>query len=153
MSRLENLISNLESKIAHCDISNLEVSKSTVGWQIDHSLRVVNAIILQLKNSNQNDYKWQFNFKRLLVFSLNKIPRGKGTAPKSVQCYEKIIEQNLVILIEISKKLISELDSLPIKSNFKHPYFGVLNLKQSIKFLNIHTNHHLKIVNDILKKK
>ena len=152
MSKLKKILLQLELNIEHCDVANLQVSKSTIGWQIDHSLRVVNGIILQLKNSNKNDYKWQFNFKRLLIFSLNKIPRGKGTAPKSVQSYEKIIEQDLVILIEISKKLISEIESLPKNSNFKHPYFGVLNLKQSIKFLNIHTNHHLKIVNDILNK-
>ena len=151
MSSLKTLLSELESKIEHCDVSNLDISKSTVGWQIDHSLRVVNGVISQLKNSNPEDYKWKFNFKRLLIFSLNKIPRGKATAPKSVQSFEKIFRINLINQIEISKKLIADLDNLHKNSNFKHPYFDVLNLKQTIKFLNIHTNHHLKIVNDILQ--
>ena len=34
---------------------------------------------------------------------------------------------------------------------FTHPIFKNLNKKQTIKFLKLHTNHHIKIVNDILK--
>ena len=40
---------------------------------------------------------------------------------------------------------------LHANSNFKHPYFGVLNLKMTKRFLEIHTNHHLKIIKEILQ--
>ncbi len=151
MSDLQILILEIESKIDHFETSNFAVSKSTVGWQVDHSLRVINGVITQIKKSNDNEYKWKFNFPRLIVFTLNKIPRGKANAPKTVRTYEEILQQDLRNQIEIAKKLILEFNSLPKNSNFKHPYFGNLNLKQSIKFLQIHTNHHLKIINDILK--
>jgi hypothetical protein len=151
MSKLIYLVNRLESNFQNFESENSLVSKSTVGWQIDHSLRVINGIINQLKKSNSIDYKWKFNFPRLVVFTLNKIPRGKANAPKTVQSYEKIAIQDLINQIEIAKKLIMELNSLNKNLNFKHPFFGILNTKQSIKFLEIHTNHHLKIIIDILK--
>jgi hypothetical protein len=151
MSKLIYLVDRLEANVQNFESENSLVSKSTVGWQIDHSLRVINGIINQLKKSNSIDYKWKFNFPRLVVFTLNKIPRGKANAPKTVQSYEKIAIQDLINQIEIAKKLIMELNSLNKNLNFKHPFFGILNTKQSIKFLEIHTNHHLKIIIDILK--
>jgi hypothetical protein len=151
MLALKQLINQLESKINDFESTNLEVSKSTVGWQIDHSLRVINGVISLLKKSNPEDYKWKFNFPRTVVFFINRIPRGKANAPKNVQSSDEILKQDLQNQIEISKTLVLDLEKLHKKSNFKHPYFDILNLKQTIKFLNIHTNHHLKVINDILK--
>ena len=34
---------------------------------------------------------------------------------------------------------------------FRHLIFGYLNKKRTIRFLQIHTAHHLKIIKDILK--
>ncbi|MFN8364825.1 MAG: hypothetical protein U0T78_06125 [Cloacibacterium normanense] len=36
--------------------------------------------------------------------------------------------------------------NLPSQSYIEHPYFGHLDVKQTLKFLKIHTQHHLKIV-------
>ncbi len=151
MLALRQLIAQLESKINDFETVNLTISKSTVGWQIDHSLRVINGVISMLKKSNPEDYKWKFNFPRTIIFFVNRIPRGKANAPKNVQSFDEILKQDLKNQIEISEILVLDLDKLHKKSNFKHPYFDILNLKQTIKFLNIHTYHHLKIINDILK--
>lgn len=42
--------------------------------------------------------------------------------------------------------------NLPSQSYIEHPYFGHLDVKQTLKFLKIHTQHHLKIARDILAK-
>ena len=53
------------------------------------------------------------------------------------------------ILSPIAKNSLVDLETLNANSYFTHPYFGDLNLKKTIWFLNLHTNHHLKIIKDI----
>ena len=151
MQQLNLLINQLEDKIDFYKSEKTSVSKSTIGWQIDHSLRVFNGIISILKKSDTDNYKWKFNFPRAIVLTFKNIPRGKANAPKNVRTYDEILKQDLINQLEIAKKLVLDLNGLHKKSNFIHPYFGVLNLKQSINFIEIHTTHHLKIINDILK--
>ncbi len=75
MKKLNTLLMLLESKIEKSEQINLRVSKSSVGWHIEHTLLVINVIIAGLKNSNPGEYKWKFNLSRLFVFTFNKIPR------------------------------------------------------------------------------
>ena len=113
---------------------------------------VINGIITQVKNSNPEQYKWKFNWKRLYIQTINKIPRGKGKAPKVVQPTEIASKEILTTKLEAAKKNIQELEKLHPNSYFAHPYFGKLNLKTTLWFLKLHTNHHLKIINDIKNK-
>ena len=152
MQTLPELLAQLESKIDAFETTNTAVSTSTIGWQIDHSLKVIIGIINQLKVSELRKLPLRFNFAKTVIFFTKTIPRGKAKAPKSVQSYDKIEKVDLINQIEMARKLIIELEELDNKSNFKHPYFGQLNKIETIKFLKIHTNHHLKIVNDILMK-
>ncbi|MBT8308712.1 MAG: hypothetical protein KJO37_00005, partial [Bacteroidia bacterium] len=50
-----------------------------------------------------------------------------------------------------AKENLQSISSLDPQATFKHSYFGVLDLKQSIRFVEVHTNHHIKIIKDILK--
>ena len=102
-----------------------------------------------LKKSNPEQYKWQFNWIRIFIQIINKIPRGKAKAPKVVQPLEPATAALLISKLEIAKNSLVDLKTLNANSYFKHPYFGDLNLKKTIWFLNLHTNHHLKIIKDI----
>ena len=79
------------------------------------------------------------------------IPRGKGKAPKQVAPKEEFTTEQLKPLLSTAKSNVDGLSTLDKIVNFNHPYFGVLNKKQTVKFLGIHTHHHLKIIKDILK--
>ena len=151
MKNLEKHINSLKSHVEHHLHSNAAITKSTVGWQIDHSLRVVNGVVSVLQKSSIADFNRNFNWKRTVVFFTKSIPRGKAKAPQAVQASADITLPELQILFEETIKSIEILRNLDRNANFKHPFFGVLNLKQSIIFLEIHTNHHLKIVQDCLK--
>lgn len=151
MKKLEAFIKELESKIPHHELVNPEVSKGSVGWHIEHSLLTLDVIIEALKRSNPDDYKWTLNFKRMLVYSIGKIPRGRAKAPTVVQPTADFNEETLTQHIATSKQKIKDLERLQSNHFFKHPFFGDLNLKPTLKFLHIHTKHHLAIIHDIIQ--
>ena len=149
MKQLHKILDQIESHIPHHEKVNPQVSQSTIGWQIDHSLLVINSVIEQLKNSNPEQYKWRFNKMRIFIQIINTIPRGKVRAPKLVNPIERASFEDLNAKLVLAKKNISDLEKLPVKSYFTHPMFGDLNLKSTIWFLKLHTKHHLKIIQDI----
>lgn len=147
---LNKLLDQLDSKIDHFDLINKKVSSSSIGWHIAHSYLTIYAISEALKRSNPAEFKPTFKPMKYLVFATNKLPRGKGKAPKVVQPNPEINVEYLVGLKEKTHQQVQLLNSLSSNHFFPHPYFGNLKLKSSIKFLNIHTNHHLAIINDIV---
>jgi hypothetical protein len=152
MTKLNILVDQLGCHIKDFEKTNPSISQATVGWQIDHSFLVINTVVNQIKKSNPIDYKWKFNKNRFLVQSiLRKIPRGKVRAPKEVKPYEEISEAHLKTKFETTRNSIQELYTLQTKNYFTHPFMGDLNLKRTIDFLEIHTKHHVAIIEDILK--
>lgn len=153
MKRLLLLIHALESHIPKKDYKAPAVSAGTVGWHIEHSLLVITQIIEGVKRSDPKKYKWAFNFKRFVILGSNKIPRGKAKAPDSVCPKESIDESTLFESVAKARNSINELLACPKNSYFIHPYFDQLNKAATIRFFEVHTKHHLKIIHDILKHK
>lgn len=150
MKKLNKLIVELESKVSKQKLTNDRISKSSIGWHIKHCLLTIDGIIETVKKSNPSEYKWNFKITRFIVFTKNKIPRGRAKSPKIV-IPKKYDELSLIKDCENSIIKIKELELIDKDKYFKHPYFGDLKLAKTIKFLEIHTNHHLEIINDILK--
>ncbi len=151
MNKLLTLISDLETKVPYCDKVNTSISQSPVGWHIQHTLLTIKKIIAALQSSNPENYRWKFNLTRNFVFTFNKIPRGKGKAPKSVIPKEPYTAAGLIKEMHVLKSEINVLATLNPRHYFDHPYFGSLNLKAACKFLEIHTKHHIAIINEILQ--
>ncbi len=151
MHNLLEQIKELESTIPNQEDYNPEISKSNVGWHIEHILLTNKMIIEAVEKSNPADYTWSFKLSRIVVFTMNKIPRGKAKAPKVVfpKTYD---EQTLLEHLKIVTEKIQGLENMSSDKYFDHPYFGNLRLNKTIKFLEIHTKHHLEIINDIIKK-
>lgn len=151
MTKLQQQILQLENHISKLEKTNPKVSNSTVGWQIDHCLLVINGVASQLEISNPNECKPKWNFNKLYVFITGKIPRGKIRAPKGVTPVSVATTEELTSKIELAKANILKFSTLPKNAFFTHPFFKDLNVKQTEKFLEIHTKHHLKIIEDILR--
>ena len=153
MLSLEGLIQELESYIPHHAVSNPQVSKGAVGWHIDHTLLTMNLIIDVMSKSDPEAYRWKFNVMRTLVCTTGKIPRGKAKAPDVVQPKSLITPESLQHQLGAARERLLTLEKLHQNQFFTHPFFGDLNRKPTIRFLKIHTFHHVKIIRDIISSK
>ena len=149
--KLDLALNKLESHIDNHSISNPKISKSDIAWHIDHSLKVINNVVIALQKSDPTTYKNNFSFLGKLFFTLGFFPRGKAKAPKHVKPPEVILKKDLISQLQEAKNHVETISSLNMNAYFKHPLFGNINTKRVTKFLVLHTNHHLKIINDIMK--
>lgn len=152
-SRLKAKLDEVASYVAVRDSSNPEVSEAAVSWHIDHIFLVVNQIYKTVEQSEESNYKSEFNVKRAYVFTFNKMPRGKATAPESVRPKENVDIDAIQVHYDQALTTVEKFADLPEKKHINHPVLGTMNRDKTIKFLTIHTEHHLKIIRDILKDK
>lgn len=148
---LQQELAFIRDNIKNMEKKNTSISKASVGWHLDHSLKVINGVLGVLQKSNPLEYKRNFNFIRAVVFLRGKFPRGKTKSPKRVLPPEIIVKkdiENQLQLAEDNLKIIPKLHDL---QHFTHPIFKQLNKKQTLQFLKLHTQHHIKIIEDMLK--
>jgi hypothetical protein len=150
MKSLPALIAELESKLPLLDRKNESISQATVGWHVEHSLLALIKMISAVEHSNPADYKWKFNIKRIVVLTMGKIPRGRAKVPESVKPAAEMNLANITGLFEKAKQKTELFEKLPRNKFFTHPVFGDVRLRQAERVIVIHTDHHIKIINDIL---
>jgi len=153
MNNLDKFIDQLEQNIPFYETRNKEVSQSDVAWHIEHSLLTISGITDALIKSDPREYKWSFNFIRMVVMTTKKIPRGRAKAPKVVQPKGDLTPAGLQKHISETRNKIKALEGLSKDKYFEHPFFGNLKLGQAISVLEIHTKHHLGIIEDIKQGK
>ncbi len=89
------------------------------------------------------------------VLGTGYIPRGIGKAPSAALPDTPIKIERLREGLETQ---IRHLDAIETErkeavrstQQFRHPQFGFLTPRQWIRFVHVHTRHHMKIVRDIL---
>lgn len=150
MKSLAVLIDELETKLPFIEQKKESVSQVTVGWHLEHSLLALIKMISAVENSNPADYKWKFSLQRSVVLILGKFPRGRGKAPDSVKPGNEISKTNINGLFAKARQKAESYEKISPGKFFKHPIFGDLKGKQARGIITIHTQHHIKIINDII---
>ncbi|GMN09783.1 hypothetical protein MTsPCn9_18260 [Croceitalea sp. MTPC9] len=149
---LDNHLAEIERLFEKRNVSNPEVSQASVSWHLDHSLKTINRISEQLIQSKPKDYSSSFSFQRVVVHTTGVIPRGVAQSPQNVRPPDVILLDSLKIQLEEVKNNIKKINLLDKNTHFEHPVFKTLDKGQTKRFLAIHTNHHLKIIRDILEQ-
>ena len=150
-SDLEKQLLEIEMLIPKRDIKDAAVSQAPVAWHLDHMLKTINRISENLTSSKPEFYNPDFSLQRVVVHTTGYIPRGAADSPNNVRPPKTILPDSLNIQLARAKESISAISKLEEDAYFEHPVFKNLNRDQTRRFLEVHTNHHLKIVGDILK--
>lgn len=143
------LLNQLESYVNTHEKLNDAISGETIGWHIAHSCKVINTITNVIVHSDPSKAKPKFSSAYYWIILTNKIPRGKVKAPKIVIPTKTISKKEIIEEIELAKANLQTLASTGQNKYFTHPIFGDLNVPKTLRFLTVHTNHHLKIIRDI----
>lgn len=148
---LQQELAFIKENIKNMEKKNPSISKVSIGWHLDHSLKVINGVLGVLKQSNPKEYKRNFNVIRAIVFLRGKFPRGRARSPKRVLPPEIILKADVEKQLQDAEENLKIIPKLQENQHFSHPIFKQLNKKQTLQFLKLHTQHHFKIIEDILK--
>ncbi len=147
---LDGQLLEIENYFSQRDVENTAVSQANVAWHLDHTLKTINRISERLRASNPEEYHSQFNIQRIVVHTSGTIPRGRAQSPQSVRPPNVVQLDSLQLQLTEARQNLSAISSLDENAFFAHPVFDHLDRDQTRRFLEIHTNHHLKIIKDIL---
>lgn len=145
-------LNEIEEMIRFRESINPKVSEVPVKWHLYHMLKTVNEIYNALERSDPKNYKASFSISRVFSHTFNYIPRGRAESPDVVMPPDIITYKGLIAQLEEARKKTQMIDELDENAFFEHPVFKRLNKRQAKRFLEVHTQHHLKIVHDILKE-
>ncbi|MCD9856040.1 DUF1569 domain-containing protein [Epilithonimonas sp. JDS] len=151
MDKIEIQLQKIELLLSKIDVTNEKVSKASVGWHLEHLLLILNSSLKGLTMTNPKDYNPKFSLKKFVFLNFGMIPRGKIRAPKQFIPLEVPTRESILKLINRAKERLKAVENLPEKSFITHPFLGDFDRKTTFRFLWLHSNHHLKIVDDILK--
>ena len=150
MDKIEIQLQKIESLLSKIDLTNEKISKASVGWHLEHLLLILNSSLKGLTMTNPTDYNPKFSLKKFVFLNFGMIPRGKIRAPKQFIPLEIPTQESILKLMNLAKTRLKAVENLPEKSFITHPFLGDFDKKTTLRFLWLHSNHHLKIVDDIL---
>ena len=149
LSRIREQSARIRAILGSREISaRVPRSAWCVAEHLDHTLKVTNGTLQVLLKTELPPLSKGINFVGRMVLLTGWIPRGRGNAPEKLRgtpATAAELETQLAQLDELLDRIAAE----PPRSTtpvLRHPLFGGLSFAQSLSFLAIHTNHHLKII-------
>jgi hypothetical protein len=149
LSRIREQSARMRAIVASRELSAaIPRSAWCVAEHLDHTIKVASSTIQVLLKPTLPALPYGINFMGRMVLTSGWIPRGRGNAPEKLRGMPATKDELIARLTELDVILertaaTSDRDATPV---LRHPLFGGLSFSQSLEFLVIHTNHHLKII-------
>lgn len=148
---VESAFESLNENIQFMDSTNPSVSAWSVGMQIHHTLLAANVILETLNSSEPGARTQERSLMRSAILKVGRIPRGKGKSPDGGMPSKDITAQELRQLYATAMQKLAATETTDPTAWWDHHMFGVMTLDTALSFLNVHTRHHLALIDDIRK--
>ena len=103
------------------DVHNPSVSKGSVAWHLDHTLKVINNVSEEVITSEPTTYESKFNMQRVFVHTAGYIPRGAAQASARVTPPPIVSMDSLQLRLDLAKENLKRFSDLDKDAYFKHP--------------------------------
>ena len=135
------------------------ISKWSTATQIEHVLlanqMVTRGLLALAAGKFEGAKAGDMNRLGRLLLGRGIIPRGKAQTP---DLFSPSPESDIATIVDMSATVSRNISLLKghlqfiseMSEGFEHPFFGVLPAPVWIRFIHVHTLHHLKIVREIL---
>ncbi len=92
-----------------------------------------------------------------IVLTRGRFPRGEAQAPAALVPPEELTRAELQMAAHRSHATFESLNGLlpslaEVPGRFAHPYFGPLTATEWVRAARIHSDHHLAIIQDIVRE-
>ena len=132
------------------------VSAWSVAEHLDHLYKVSLSIVRRLAEEGVQPSPKGVSFLGRAVLWSGWIPRGRGKTPERLggkPCTAEDLEHSLEKLERAVEALPAGAAASSRGAIVPHPKFGGLTPPQALRFLVVHTAHHLRIVGEIVRSR
>jgi hypothetical protein len=135
-----------------------EVLPHVSGWSVaqhlDHVIKVNASVANGLLSANLEPLPKGMNILGHVILTIGRIPRGRGRSPaRMVGARVTGLEIDAALSsLERSLAKVKELDlAKPSPPVIGHPRFRALTAPEALRFMAVNTDHHLRIIDDVLR--
>jgi len=132
------------------DVASADVSAWSVGMHVHHCGLAMRAIAGSLIECDEPLPSRRLGPRAALILRMGRLPRGVAKAPDIAMPSKDVDARVLQETLDTSEALLDQLPPVGERSWFRHFALGVLVKRDAVRFMSIHSAHHLKIVTDIL---
>ena len=140
----------IRALIPQRDVTVAAVSAWSVGEQIHHAALVARAISERLDRSGQPAPRTLRSLLGQVVLWRNGFPRGRAKAPSAVLPASGLSADRLNAAIDQAGEALVAASALPSEAWVRHFILGIYRRDDALRFVAVHTRHHLAIARDII---
>lgn len=142
-------LAELRSAVVHHRALSESTSRWSVGMHIHHCCLAARAICAALEQSNDPPPRSVRTLLAIFVLWRGRLPKGRARAPEFT-LPRSLTEDELRALIAATESDLVRAAKRPKNSWFAHPVLGPLTRDRALRFVQIHNQHHGRIVRAIL---
>lgn len=158
LAQLRHQVSTIRA-LAMLPEPQLFAASTISGWtpaeHLDHLMRVAASIAELIMATDAAPLSRGINVVGRLILSVGRIPRGRAAAPERFRA-ERTDGAALLDALGRLEASVARIAADGVARRrvptVKHPRFGGLTPPQALRFMAVHNDHHLRIIDDILGK-